>query len=89
MPIPQTILDRIQGSAISPDKVAGALVKLAKVLDATDGDDGAVTLEFVTKDDALKAGDLVPVVTFALLRVPSDTPEGEVIEVISTPVEDA
>jgi hypothetical protein len=68
MPIPLFLLDRIKASAMSGEQVADALVKLAQVADKSGIDACAVNLEYVTDDDKLVAGDLIPTITFSLKR---------------------
>lgn len=68
MPIPLFLLDRIKTSAMGGEQVADALVKLAQVADKSGIDGCAVNLEYVTDDDKLVPGDLIPTITFSLKR---------------------
>ena len=72
MPIPLFLLDRIKTSAMSGEQVADALAKLAQVADKTGIDGCAVNLEFVSDDDKLLVGDLIPTITFSLTRQERD-----------------
>jgi hypothetical protein len=87
MPIPLFLLDRIKGSAMSGPQVADAFAKLARVADQAESGDCAINIEYVADDDRLLPGDLIPTITFSLLRqkeaaepVPAD-----VIDVESLP----
>mgnify|MGYP000986561049 FL=1 len=68
MPIPLFLLDRIKTSAMSGEQVADALAKLAQVADKAGIDGCAVNLEYVTDDDKLVPGDLIPTITLSLKR---------------------
>ncbi len=68
MPIPLFLLDRIKTSAMSGEKVADAFAKLAHVADQSEIDGCAVNLEYVSTDDELLPGDLIPTITFSLER---------------------
>jgi len=85
MPIPLFLLDRIKGSAMSGEKVADALAKLATVADKAEIEGCAVSLEFIKDCDTLLSGDLIPTVTFSVRRqerdsepVPADVVDVEV-----------
>ena len=73
MPIPTILLDRIRTSAMSGDHVATALAQLAGVADETGAEDCAINLEFVLDGDDLKPGDLIPVISLAIARIPART----------------
>lgn len=68
MPIPEFLLERIKTSAMSGEQVADAFAKLAQVMDRRDLGDCAVNLEYVREADQLLPSDLIPTVTFSLIR---------------------
>jgi hypothetical protein len=68
MPIPLFLLDRIKTSALSGEQVARAFAKLAQAADKTGITGCAINLQYVTDDDRLLSGDLIPTITFSLDR---------------------
>jgi len=70
MPIPLFLLDRIKGSAMSGPQMADALANMAQVADQTGIDRCAINIEFVSDDDKLFPGDLIPTLMLSLERRP-------------------
>lgn len=68
MPIPPAFIERIKASSMSGCEVANTFRRLAEAADALGMDNAAVTLEFVGDADAPAPGDLLPTITFALVR---------------------
>lgn len=68
MPIPLFLLERIQTASMTGAQIADAFVKLARAADQADMDECAINIEYVTPQDKLIPGDLIPMITLSLVR---------------------